>query len=317
MTWLLSTLVVAGLMVEITNRVFFSERLQIGEDERTRAFQHDIRLGWKPIPNVDMELQSLNTTFSVSHNSKGFRDREHGEKSKPRLAIVGDSFVWGYDVEEQERFSNKLQTMLPEWDVLNLGVSGYGMGQTFLLMQETFDDFKPDVVFLLKTYNDRDDNKRNFRYGAYYKPVFLIRNAGAMELVGVPVPKSIRYYAAQYPLLFKSYLVRGMFLMYDSRFRPRFEVQDPTEMITRAIYQYVDNNNARLVMGFQQEDEALQALCDALNVPVVTLRTGLRFKTAGSHWTPDGHTFVAEKIFREFSGLLDDIAAALPKHVGP
>lgn len=65
-----------------------------------------------------------NPTISVVHNSHGFRGPEPVNNSKPNVLIIGDSFVWGYDVEASERFTEKLQENHPEWNMYNLGVSG-------------------------------------------------------------------------------------------------------------------------------------------------------------------------------------------------
>ncbi len=302
--WIVCTLIFAGGLIEITNRIFFFDRFKIGGDERTLAYQYDPRLGWKPIADIALQFHGTNRAFSIVHNSRGFRDREHGAKTKPRIAFIGDSFVWGYDVEQRERFTDLLQAQLPQWDVLNFGVSGYGLDQTFLLLQDIFDEYQPDVVFLLQSYNDRGDNSSNFRYGAYYKPVFLMHSANAMELIGTPVPRSIRHYAMEYPGLFRSYLVRGLALAYDAKFRHKITVEDPTELIVRAMQEYVSRRGAQFIVGFQKNDEALMAFCENLGIPGVGLRNRHQYPGFGSHWTPDGHAFAAEKIYEKFGRAL-------------
>jgi hypothetical protein len=52
-------------------------------------------------------------------NSLGFRDAEHGERTKPRLAVVGGSFAWGWGIERnQDRYGEQLAAMLG-WDSVN------------------------------------------------------------------------------------------------------------------------------------------------------------------------------------------------------
>ena len=298
--WIICTVIFAGGLIELTNRFLLRERFSIGGDERTLAYRYDARLGWKPIPNVAVQFHSQNRSFAIVHNSAGFRDKEHGKKTRPRVAFIGDSFVWGYDVEQHERFTDLIQKKLPEWEILNFGVSGYGLDQTFLMIQEIYDDYQPDLVFLLQSYNDREDNSNNFRYGAYYKPLFLMHGNNTLELIGTPVAQSIRHYAMEYPILFSSYLVRGFALAYDAKFREKIRVKDPTELIVLAIKGFLDQKGARLLVGFQKNDEKLEAHCELHQIPTVRLRNPHQYPGFGSHWTPKGHALVADRILKTF-----------------
>ena len=96
----------------------------IPPDERSLAYRYDEQLGW--FPKVNDSLTYTGTRrIHISHNEMGFRDKPHAEhKTRPRLIFVGDSFVWGYDVEVEERFTDLLQARVASIEVLNLGVSG-------------------------------------------------------------------------------------------------------------------------------------------------------------------------------------------------
>ena len=96
-------------------------------------------------------------------------------RDRPGILFLGDSYLWGYDVEAAERFTDKLQVRHPEWSIYNLGVSGYGTDQEYLLLNRYFDEYKPQVVFLLFCEEtDHEDNRSNMRYGGYYKPYCTI-----------------------------------------------------------------------------------------------------------------------------------------------
>ena len=43
--------------------------------------------------------------------------------------FVGDSFVWGYDVEASERFTELLRDEFPGIRIVNAGVNAYGTDQ--------------------------------------------------------------------------------------------------------------------------------------------------------------------------------------------
>ncbi|MGY8827145.1 MAG: SGNH/GDSL hydrolase family protein [Candidatus Latescibacterota bacterium] len=136
-------------------RLFYKIQLEIQRDERSLTYRYDELLGWFPKESNQQKFTGYRT-ISVKHNSYGFRDHEYQIKDKPRIAFLGDSFVWGFDAEEDERFTNKLQKLIPQWEVLNLGVSGYGTDQEFLLLKKWHPIIQPNIFFLVYTAGSDD-----------------------------------------------------------------------------------------------------------------------------------------------------------------
>lgn len=279
-------------------RFFRSGWLIMYTDERNLSYKYDSNLGWFPKEN-HLQTYVLSTTFKAIHNSMGFRDIEHTQtKSKPRIMILGDSFVWGYDVNQEDRFTDKLQQKLPVYEILNLGVSGYGTDQEYLLLQKYFDYYKPDIVFLVFCAdNDIFDNSTNFRYDNYFKPYFIVEK-DQLTLKGVPVNKSISYYHTEHPFLFKSYLVRAIFKIYLGYSKIKIEVPDPTKPLLKTINSFVINKQAKFYVGMQKNNADIETFLKQDNIAFVDLSNDKIFKTLGFHWTPEGHTIVAEKIFK-------------------
>lgn len=278
---------------EVVLRAFLSHRLKIPTDERNLTYRYDQELGWFPVENSERYFTGSRRIF-VKHNTKGFRDHEYDEKRRPRIAFLGDSFVWGYDVEREERFTEKLQELLPDTEVINLGVSGYGTDQEFLLIKKYFSKLKPDIVFLIFSSNDRNDNSGNNKYGGYYKPYFIV-DEGKIKLKGLPIKKALNYYYIQYPILFKSYVLRGLFKSY-FRLQPHLELQDPTEGVLKEFHHFVVSQGARFVIGFQCEDEDLKRFCKKNEILYFDLKNPFTYPSHGGHWTPEGHTYVSQRI---------------------
>jgi hypothetical protein len=193
---------------------------------------------------------------------------------------------------------------MPDWEIVNLGVSGYGTDQQYILIQKYFDFYQPDIVFLVFDYiSDNLDNTTNYAYGAYYKPYFEESN-GKLELKGVPVPKSLAYYRNDYPVLFTSYFVRAFAKVYlhfknpDQRVIPLI-----TPSLVVAIREFVEMNGAKFVMGFNamSKEGREHQFCDLHQISCVDLSTDKRYLGHGYHWTPEGHDFVCEKIFSHLS----------------
>jgi len=217
----------------------------------------------------------------------GFRDRkQHAAGTKPHLLFLGDSFVWGYDVEQHERFTDLLAERIPDWDTINVGVAGYGTDQEYLLLQKFFARFHPDVVFLVFcTDNDTVDNSSNqTAYGEYYKPYF--ESVGEMLLLkGIPVPKSMHYYFAEYRNLSKFYFRRATVRLYYKLFGvPGLFTTDPTLKIIARMRRFVEDGGAVFLVGLQKPQPTLEAFLEDQGIPYVHLDNPHVYpREAGSH----------------------------------
>lgn len=292
---LLALLLVAALS-EVVLRIFFRKQLAIQLDERNLLFSHDSQFGWFPIPNSRVKFVG-SRPIVISNNSQGFRAPEQFPDQRPGIAFLGDSFVWGYDVEASERFTEKLQQRRPEWNIFNFGVSGFGTDQEYLLLQTVFDSYKPRIVFLIFcTETDDDDNCTNARYGGYYKPYCTVVN-NRLTLHGIPVPRCERAWLAAHEGASESYLVR-LFVRGWFKLTAPSELHNPnpTGPILRDMQKFVALKGATLLVGLTAPNPRLEEFLSFFKIPFVELDTNLRYPDFGSHWTPEGHTFVCNKI---------------------
>lgn len=296
---LFSSLIISLLLGEISLRIFYRDARGEPTDVGNLGYRYDPQLGWFPLAN-SRQLFKASKTITAAHNSQGFRGPELANNNKPRLVFLGDSLVWGYDVEMSERFTEQLQARHPEWAIYNFGVAGYGTDQEYLLLQRYFDEYRPQAVFLVICGdNDNDDNASNFRYG-YYKPFFTF-TGGALHLHGVPVPRSERVFFAEHRALCRPYLVR---LLVGAYFRltsptPTKNPDPPTGVLLLELRKYVVSRGAWFGVGLQHSHAQLEKFLADFKVPYVDLETtdlAHRYPAFGSHWTPQGHAFVAQKI---------------------
>ena len=157
----------------------------------TTGHDHHPRLGWVPSPNL-AGVRSIGTA-PVSTNSRGMRGRAEYTDEKPagtlRVVCIGDSFTFGNDSKGRETWPMLLEALLDEQlgptEVLNLGVSGYGVDQAALMLEERGLAFAPDVVVWTIFQGDLERSMRSFTFAQ--KPKFVLRS-GELELTGVPVP---------------------------------------------------------------------------------------------------------------------------------
>lgn len=182
----LSAILALGLAEFLCRPLFPSWRPASGD----RLFwQYDAVLGWFHQPGSSGTFNHPDFSVAVHHNSAGFRDAEIGPLSpeQKRILLLGDSFAWGYGVEMPETLAEQLEKRLPQWDVLNCGVSGYGTDQEMLLYKEKLRGIAAHAVVLLVCENDLENNVHNVQYW-HNKPLFQ-EKGGHLSYPEKAVPK--------------------------------------------------------------------------------------------------------------------------------
>jgi hypothetical protein len=163
-----------------------------------KFYEFDARLGWKNSPGRHGRYTREEFSYDLNINSLGMRYREVSMQKparKTRIAVLGDSFVWGIGVSDQDRFTEQVEEMTGgKYELLNFGVSGYGPIQHYLMFDEIVKGFSPDVVLITFCLgNDFADNVFWKRYG-YYKP--YVRETGGPDVViaGYPLPRAGEFF---------------------------------------------------------------------------------------------------------------------------
>jgi hypothetical protein len=159
--------------------------------ERDRFWKYDSLLGWAHEPGQEGIFETPQFRTFVRINENGLRDRQHSYERQndfKRILVLGDSFAWGYGVEESERFSQLLEASL-DVEVINAGVSGYSTDQELLWYRNEGIKYETDLVILMLAGNDVGDNDRELVSTIYYKPKFVLEE-GQLALKGYPVPKT-------------------------------------------------------------------------------------------------------------------------------
>ncbi len=114
----------------------------------------DLMLGYIPKAGIAKPFRNREFNVMVKINSMNLRDREYSLQ-KPegieRIAVMGDSFVFGWGVENDEVFTEVLENQyLKNTEVLNFGVSGYAAFQELERLKNEGLRFHPDkVLFFL------------------------------------------------------------------------------------------------------------------------------------------------------------------------
>lgn len=266
-------------------------------DERNTIYQYNDEIGWVGKPDIDTYYKNIH----VVNNDFGFRDINHNykEKNKKRIMFIGDSFCWGYGVNQDKIFVELLRNKLTEYELFNCGVSGYGTDQEYILLKKYYDIIKPDIVFLIFCcMNDNGENNTNFVFGGYYKPYYIIKN-GELELQGVPVPKTWLYYKNNF-FVKKSAFIRFLLKQFISYKNKKYSDyvfdNNKTKAIISNMKKYLDENNTEFIIGFTNEPNLLERYCKKNDIKSVLLENSDIIEK-DIHWNEQGHQFVADKIY--------------------
>jgi lysophospholipase L1-like esterase len=144
-------------------------------------------------------------------STQGLRDREYnytkGQGIK-RIAVLGDSFAFGWGVGNNQSFPKCLEEMLnshPDgggYEVLNFGVPGYNLEQELTLLKNKVLKFNPDYIIIYALSNDFEDTlslgngglvKLLFRESFFFRQAILSTNLFLIK-VGSAWPASNRFY---------------------------------------------------------------------------------------------------------------------------
>lgn len=186
------SIVIVLALLETALAFFWPQKL------RHRPFyeQYDPTMGWvnKPFKDDDVRFEfARNRYFHVTNNSGGLRGKEADIRKRPgvkRILFIGDSFFWGYGVENNEVLTEVLQRAAgSSVEVLNGAVTGYGTDQELLWLKNVGLHYQPDIVVLgFFPANDVKDVATSVRYH-YPKPLFALEGNN-LVLKNVPVPRT-------------------------------------------------------------------------------------------------------------------------------
>jgi hypothetical protein len=102
---------------------------------------YDERVGWKLRPGryAYFDFRAVRRV-NIAINQLGLRSPPLAREPRPgvaRIALLGDSFIFGAPLDESATISARLQALAgSSYEILNVGVPGYGTGQEYLLLEE-------------------------------------------------------------------------------------------------------------------------------------------------------------------------------------
>jgi len=293
-------------------------------------FIFDDELGWKLAPSKTTTHLSRYFDTRYTTNSFGFRDKARSiEKSDHayRILLYGDSLIFGWGLNDGERFSDLLEKEKADLEIWNLGVPGWGLDQEILLNEKEGKLLHADDVmfFVGKSTLARIHTPHIF---SKYKPMFTRQKDGRLTIVPIPKGKN-SVLSLLYELLsdfYLPYFVQAQIATYQETQRlreTRFgESESPPTIRTQRLVDGLVKDMLRmawdtarkrnqqmtiLVANLSQADRSdLKALCSETGIKYLeigpeilataTADGGLIFGQYDNHWTAKANKLIAAQL---------------------
>jgi lysophospholipase L1-like esterase len=156
-----------------------------------RHAEHDETLGWVNLPNAHLP-DAYGPGVGVQTNAQRFRNRHDFTRAVPagkmRIVCSGDSFTFGYGVDNDQTWCQRLAALDPRLETVNMGLGGYGVDQAYLWYMRDGTDLDHDLqlfVFLTDDFN----RMRFDRFMGYGKPLLSVRD-DSLVITNYPVPRT-------------------------------------------------------------------------------------------------------------------------------
>jgi hypothetical protein len=158
----------------------------------------DRDLGWIPTPDYDAVQDADGPQYR--HSAQGLRaDRAYFASPPPgitRFTAYGDSFTYCRGVNFEDCWTQQLERLLPDTEVINSGVPGYGLDQAWLRYQRDGSAWQPCAVLIgnfLDGINRLLSRFRPFRFREMQvplgKPRYFVEN-GYLQLLPNPAARA-------------------------------------------------------------------------------------------------------------------------------
>jgi lysophospholipase L1-like esterase len=117
-----------------------------------QVYEYHPVVGYRFIPNLKARIPHEGGGYLLEANASGFRsNRPFKQAATPgmrRVLVFGDSFTAGDAVANQQRYSDLLETILPDTEVYNYGLSSTGTDQQYLAWRVFAQDIEHDAVVI-------------------------------------------------------------------------------------------------------------------------------------------------------------------------
>jgi len=292
-------------------------------DSRFLACDHDSLLGWIFPANAAGDFEDDRSPIIIHTNSWGLRGPEIDlDPANAHIVVLGDSYTFGWGVEEAEGFPRRLEHRLrqqyPELSltVVNTGIPGYGPYQQNRMLEYVCRRLRPDVVIAtFSLANDPVDELRIARFApdrlAQYTPELRDPDSRFARLICGSRLLFLLDQRTRYLQTFLTNAGGGALRRVDDSFAHLVsacrELDTPLLMVVVPQRNQIRSKglSARLTSLITRRLRAMPAkIAERHGIPLVDLTSELRevqrrtpaYLKNDAHWSPAGHEAAARAI---------------------
>jgi len=230
-------------------------RREISDHIYTR---YDPELGWVNVPNV-----SYNDIFGpgmyLRTNVQGFRNAttisEEVPSGKKRVVCSGDSFTFGYGVDNRHTWCALLSDFDGRLETVNMGTNGDGVDQSYLRYKRESSRLQHDIQVFAFITEDFRRMETDHLFGAG-KPVLCVRDGQLVEQ-NVPVPRHlIRSKLADWKALYGNIVNSIRTVQFLNRASEHFHLTAPATHISQGDQQNWNNVVAAILDSLKALNES-------------------------------------------------------------
>ena len=133
---------------------------QLSLDSGGDIFDKDPVLGFKLKPSTTERHWSSDYDALYRIDANGRRETRRHQAAEKTIHVFGDSFTFGFGVSNGETWPDILsETLTPPINVVNYAVTGYGLDQMYLSLEQNLDQIdEGDIVLFTPISNDLQRN---------------------------------------------------------------------------------------------------------------------------------------------------------------
>ena len=218
--------------------------------------------------------------IDVRYTEEGFRKIGEPKSNADRtLFVLGDSFAWGWGVEETATLAGQISKQFPNWNLKNYALPGYGT----LQQQLVFERFirkqlrDQDALLILHYGNDFDDSLGKHLTNV---PRASVTESGTIDVVPPPTSswsKELKNKLKQSSYLFNFAAYTTDFLKYSSRQKKFLDEKKQTSLPIAESEETapLDPDDPRMIVMHEYLSK-IKSACDERRIPVLMVRVPFR-----------------------------------------
>jgi len=286
-----------------------------------QLIEFDERFGWRPKPKLDTHYL-VDDIYQITTDAQGWRGKASIVESD--IVVFGDSFAWGYGVDDKDFFPN----LHSRPHIKGIGTIGYNMVQELLWLKDLSSQLRGKlIVWFVYFGNDLWENLTPHMYGYRMPFVRELNGSGDWEIVSshiarnrwffkspqggriyyeklvelcAPTPFSARAYSASRFLLNEGKHVCdsvGSELVVMS-------IPEKIQFSDRAMKRYLPPGTDSKSRDPDFPDQQMEKICKELGIPFIAVKKHLNlshYKEHDCHWNEAGYRRVAEILRMEWN----------------